>query len=229
MKTVIAAPEELNRQIAETIKTLLAGKPEAALGLTAGRTTQGLYRLLSQMCTQKEISFAKAKVFAVTEYVGAQPGCSCRDILLRELIDHTDLNPANFFLPDENAPEQYDAAIRSAGGLDLCLLGIGINGHIGYNEPATPFDSLTHLQKLTDATRRQYAGTDRQLTEQALTMGIKTIVSSRETLLLATGPEKADAVFKMIYGRTDSTVPAAFLQIPLEVTAYIDPAAAGKL
>lgn len=229
MKTVIAAPAELNRQIAETIKTLLAGKPDAVLGLTAGRSTQGLYALLGQLCARKEISFAKAKVFAVTEYVGAEPGCSCREILLRELIDHTDLNPANFFLPDENAPEQYDAAIRSAGGLDLCLLGIGINGHIGYNEPATPFDSLTHLQRLTDATRRQYAGTDRQLTEQALTMGIKTIVSSCETLLLATGPEKADAVFKMIYGRTDSTVPAAFLQIPLEVTAYIDPAAAGKL
>lgn len=229
MKTVIAAPEELNRQIAGKIQALLKEKPDAVLGLTAGHSTQGLYALLGQLCARKEISFAKAKVFAVTEYVGAEPGCSCRDILLRELIDHTDLNPANFFLPDENAPEQYDAAIRSAGGLDLCLLGIGINGHIGYNEPATPFDSLTHLQRLTDATRRQYAGTDRQLTEQALTMGIKTIVSSRETLLLATGPEKADAVFKMIYGRTDSTVPAAFLQIPLEVTAYIDPAAAGKL
>lgn len=229
MKTVIAAPADLNRQIAGKIQALLKEKPDAVLGLTAGRTTQGLYRLLRQMCAQREISFAKAKVFAVTEYVGAQPGCSCRDILQRELIDQTDLDPANFFVPVENAPEQYDAAIRSAGGLDLCLLGIGINGHIGYNEPATPFGSLTHLQKLTDATCRQYAGTDRQLTEKALTMGIKTIVSSRETLLLAAGPEKADAVFKMIYGRTDSTVPAAFLQIPLEVTAYLDPAAAGKL
>ena len=229
MKTVIAAPADLERQIAGRIQTLLMEKPDAVLGLTAGRTTQGVYALLGQMCAQKEISFAKAKVFAVTEYVGAEPGCSCREILERELIGKTDLNPANFFAPDENAPEQYDAAIRSAGGLDLCLLGIGINGHIGYNEPATPFDSLTHLQKLTDATRRQYAATDRQLTEKGLTMGIKTIVSSRETLLLATGPEKADAVFKMIYGRTDSPVPAAFLQIPLEVTAYIDPAAAGKL
>ena len=229
MKTVIAAPADLNRQIAGKIQTLLMEKPDAVLGLTAGRSTRGVYALLGQMRAQKELSLAKASIFAVTEYVRAQPGHSCRDILLRELIGHTDLNPANFFLPDENAPEQYDGALRSAGGLDLCLLGIGINGHIGYNEPATPFDSLTHLQKLTDATRRQYAGTDRQLTEQALTMGIKTIVSSRETLLLATGPEKADAVFKMIYGRTDSTVPAAFLQIPLEVTAYIDPAAAGKL
>ena len=229
MKTVIAEPTDLNRQIAERIKALLAKKPDAVLGLTAGRSTRGVYTLLGQMCAGKELSLAKANIFAVTEYVGAEPGCSCREILERELIESTDLNPANFFVPDADAPEQYDEAIRSAGGLDLCLLGIGINGHIGYNEPATPFDSLTHLQKLTDATRRQYAGTDRQLTEYALTMGIKTIVSSRETLLLATGPEKADAVFKMIYGRTDSTVPAAFLQIPLEVTAYIDPAAAGKL
>ena len=229
MKTVVAAPEDLNRQIAGRIQALLAEKPEAVLGLTAGRSTRGLYELLGRMCAGKELSFAKARVFAVTEYVGAEPGCSCRELLARELIDHTDLNPANFFVPDAEAPEQFDAAIQAAGGLDLCLLGIGINGHIGYNEPATPFDSLTHVQKLTDATRRQYAGTDRQLTEKALTMGIKTIVSSRETLLLATGPEKADAVFKMIYGRTDSTVPAAFLQIPLEVTAYLDPAAAEKL
>ena len=229
MKTVIAAPADLNRQIAGKIQALLKEKPDAVLGLTAGRSTQGLYALLSQMCARKELNLAKARIFAVTEYVGAEPGCSCREILERELIGKTDLNPANFFVPDAKAPEQFDAAIRSAGGLDLCLLGIGINGHIGYNEPATPFESLTHLQKLTDATCRQYAGTDRQLTEKALTMGIKTIVSSRETLLLATGPEKADAVFKMIYGRTDSTVPAAFLQIPLEVTAYIDPAAAEKL
>lgn len=229
MKTVVSEPGELNRQIAGKIQALLAEKPEAVLGLTAGRSTRGLYELLSRMCAKKELSFAKARVFAVTEYVGAEPGHSCRDILERELIGNTDLNPANFFIPDENTPENYEEAIRSAGGLDLCLLGIGINGHIGYNEPATPFDSLTHMQKLTDATRRQYEGTERQLTEQAVTMGIKTIVSSRETLLLATGPEKADAVFKMIYGRTDSTVPAAFLQIPLEVTAYLDPAAAGKL
>lgn len=229
MKTVVSAPEDLNRQIAGKIQALLAEKPEAVLGLTAGRSTQGLYALLGRMCAEKELSFAKARVFAVTEYVGAEPGCSCREILERELIESTDLNPANFFVPAADAPEQLDAAIRSAGGLDLCLLGIGINGHIGYNEPATPFDSLTHVQKLTDATRRQYEGTGRKLTEQAVTMGIRTIVSSRETLLLATGPEKADAVFKMIYGRTDSTVPAAFLQIPLEVTAYLDSAAAEKL
>lgn len=229
MKTVISEPADLNRRIAGKLKVLLAEKPEAALGLTAGRSTRGLYELLGQMCARKEISFARARLFAVTEYVGAAPGRSCRDILERELIGNTDLNPAAFFVPDAAAPERYDETIRSAGGLDLCLLGIGVNGHIGYNEPATPFDSLTHLQKLTDATRRQYAGTDRQLTEYALTMGVKTLVSSRETLLLATGREKADAVFKMIYGRTDSTVPAAFLQIPSEVTAYIDPAAAEKI
>ena len=154
MKIVIAAPADLNRHIAGKIQALLKEKPDAVLGLTAGRSTRELYALLGRMCAQKEISLAKASIFAVTEYVGAEPGHSCRDILLRELIDHTDLNPANFFVPDESAPEQYDAAIRAAGGLDLCLLGIGLNGHIGYNEPATPLDSLTHRQKLTDVTRR---------------------------------------------------------------------------
>lgn len=229
MKTIVSELEELNLQIAGEIQSLLAEKPQAALGLTAGRSTQGLYALLGRMCAGQELSLAQARIFAVTEYVGAAPGYRCRDILERELIEKTDLNPANFFVPDGDAPEQLEDAIHAAGGLDLCLLGIGINGHIGYNEPATPFDSLTHVQKLTDATRRQYEGTDRQLTEYAVTMGIKTLVSSRRTLLLAAGQEKADAVFKMIYGRTDSAIPAAFLQLPLEVTAYLDPAAAGKL
>ena len=229
MKTVIKELPELEKSCAVEVQQLLKEKPDAVLALTAGRTTEGLYALLSDMCRSGELSFKNAKIFAVTEYVGAEGENSCRSILERQLIDNIDLPGENFFLPKESEPENYDKLIEAAGGIDLCILGIGINGHIGYNEPATPFDSHTHVQKLTDATHRQYQGGERQLTEYALTMGIKTIVSSRNILLLAAGQEKADAVFKMIYGRTDSYIPAAFLQIPLEVTAFVDPAAAAKL
>lgn len=229
MKTLIKELPEMEKICAEKVRQLLKEKPGSVLALTAGRTTEGLYALLSRMCRRGELSFREAKIFAVTEYVGGEEADSCRSILKRQLIDHTDLPEGNFFVPREQEPEKYDGLIEAAGGIDLCILGIGINGHIGYNEPATAFDSLTHIQKLTDATHRQYSGGERHLTEYALTMGIKTIVSSREIFLLASGPEKADAVFKMIYGRTDSYIPAAFLQIPLEVTVCADPAAAAKL
>ncbi|HIR86940.1 MAG TPA: glucosamine-6-phosphate deaminase [Candidatus Limivicinus faecipullorum] len=229
MKTLIKELPEMEKICAEKVRQLLKEKPGSVLALTAGRTTEGLYALLGDMCRRGELSFREAKIFAVTEYVGGEEADSCRSILKRQLIDHTDLPEGNFFVPREQEPEKYDGLIEAAGGIDLCILGIGINGHIGYNEPATAFDSLTHIQKLTDATHRQYSGGERHLTEYALTMGIKTIVSSREIFLLASGPEKADAVFKMIYGRTDSYIPAAFLQIPLEVTVCADPAAAAKL
>ena len=229
MKTLIKELPEMEKICAEKVRQLLKEKPGSVLALTAGRTTEGLYALLGDMCRRGELSFREAKIFAVTEYVGGEEADSCRSILKRQLIDHTDLPEGNFFVPREQEPEKYDGLIEAAGGIDLCILGIGINGHIGYNEPATAFDSLTHIQKLTDATHRQYSGGERHLTEYALTMGIKTIVSSREIFLLASGPEKADAVFKMIYGRTDSYSPAAFLQIPLEVTVCADPAAAAKL
>lgn len=229
MKTLIKELPEMEKICAEKVRQLLKEKPGSVLALTAGRTTEGLYALLEDMCRRGELSFREAKIFAVTEYVGGEEADSCRSILKRQLIDHTDLPEGNFFVPREQEPEKYDGLIEAAGGIDLCILGIGINGHIGYNEPATAFDSLTHIQKLTDATHRQYSGGERHLTEYALTMGIKTIVSSREIFLLASGPEKADAVFKMIYGRTDSYIPAAFLQIPLEVTVCADPAAAAKL
>ncbi len=229
VKTLIRELPELERICAEKLQRLLKEKPGSVLALTAGRTTEGLYALLSRMCRSGELSFREAKVFAVTEYVGGEEENSCRSILKRQLIDNIDLPEGSFFVPEEREPENYDKLIEAAGGIDLSILGIGINGHIGYNEPATPFDSHTHIQKLTDATFRQYQGGERRLTDYALTMGIKTLVSSRDILLLASGAEKADAVYKMIYGRTDSYIPAAFLQIPLEVTACVDPAAAAKL
>jgi len=229
VKTLIKDLPELEKICADKVQQLLKEKPGSVLALTAGRTTEGLYKLLGEKCRSGELSFKDAKIFAVTEYVGGNEADSCRSILKKQLIDNIDLPEKNFFVPEEREPEKYDELIEAAGGIDLCILGIGINGHIGYNEPATPFDSHTHVQKLTDATRRQYRDGERRLTEYALTMGIKTIVSSRNILLLAAGQEKADAVFKMIYGRTDSYIPAAFLQIPLEVTVCTDPAAAAKL
>ena len=153
-------------------------------------------------------------------------------MLERCLISRTDLPSEQCHFLTAESLDGYDAAIAAAGGLDLALLGLGDNAHIGYNEPATPFSSLSHRQKLTDATKRQNApvfGSAEAVPEYGYTMGIYTLVWASEIIVLAFGEEKADAVHKMLYGRNDSTVPAAFLQIPRDVTVYLDEEAASKL
>lgn len=167
----------------------------------------------------------------MTEFEGETGENSSRRSIER-LAAETDLDLNNcVFLTGENF-SAYDDIISAAGGLDLAVLGLGMNAHIGYNEPATPYSSITHVQKLTAPTRRQLAaafGGEENVPERAFTMGIKTIVSARQIMVIALGAEKAQPVFDMLYGRDDSVVPAAFLQMPPEVTVYLDPAAAEKL
>lgn len=217
---------------AEQVKRVLNEKPGALLAISAGRSTKLLCERLSEMFREGELSLRDARLFAVTELEGVNHVQSCRHFLTEELIERTDFRPENCtFLSGENL-EKYDDMIALAGGIDLAVLGLGDNAHIGYNEPATPFDSLSHRQKLTDATRRQLAGQfggEDQTPEFALTMGIKTLVSAREILVLAFGEKKAEPVFKMFYARNDSAVPAAFLQLPFSVTVCLDSAAAAKL
>ena len=141
---------------------------------------------------------------------------------LREQLCAADVSEENCFFPDAAAPEEYDRLIESLGGLDLAVLGIGQDAHIGYNEPATPFDSYTHVQKLTDRTKEN-------MPEYAVTMGIKTLTEARNIILLAGGEDKAAAVFEMVYGKTITYIPASFLQITTEVTVYHDTAAASRL
>lgn len=232
MKTITAETKEAIALAAEQVRELVQQKPDAVLALAAGRTMAALYARLGRLCAEGSLSLKDCRLFAVTEFVGGREELSCRRMLEDGLISATDLCSENCFFLDEESLADYDARISEAGGIDLAVLGLGINAHIGYNEPATPFDTLTHRQKLTDATKRQNAalfGSEAEVPDYALTMGIKTLVSAGEIILLAFGEEKAEAAFKMLYGRNDSSVPAAFLQIPSRVTVYLDRAAAAKL
>ena len=225
MKIYTDTTENTIRACADAVEDTLKRKPDALLALTAGRSTAALYRELSR----RDINFRAARIFAVTEFVGEAAEDRCRTVLENELLSNIGIPPDNVYFPDANDPAAYDALIDSLGGIDLAVLGIGLNAHIGYNEPATPFDSLTHVQKLTDATKRQFIAEGRAPQGYAVTMGIKTICSARDIVLLALGEEKADCVFKAVYARTDSAVPAAFLQLPLNVRLYLDTDAAKKL
>ncbi len=232
MKTIVFEKEESLRRAADQIAELLAEKPEAVFAFSTGRTMHDLFAVLAARSARGVLSLAHATVFAVTEFEDVEETCSARAQLVRELVETTDLPLENcHFLTAETA-EHYDADIAACGGLDMAVLGLGVNAHVGYNEPAVPYDSLTHRQKLTDKSRAQLAesfGSVDATPAYAWTMGIKTLVSARNILVLAYGEEKAWAVFQMLYARDDSAIPAAFLQLPFAVTVHVDPAAAAKL
>ncbi len=232
MKTIISTYDSCNTRAARQIRQLLERKPDAVLALAAGRTPRGLYEELGRLCAAGEISFKEAKLFAVTEYEGVEEERSCRAMLEECFVKKTDIRPENCHFISPETLATYDAQIKAAGGLDLAVLGLGQNAHIGFNEPAVAFDSLSHRQKLTPATKRQNAeafGSEEQVPDYGYTMGIYTLVWARQILVLAFGESKASAVHNMLYGRNDSAVPAAFLQIPRDVTLYVDEAAAKEL
>ncbi len=232
MKTIVCEKEECCRRAADQIAAALAQKPEAVLALACGRSMTPLFEELAKRCTAGEISLASARVFALTEYENCPEELSCQRQLEEELLARTDLRAENCRFLTPETGEDYEQHITAAGGLDLAVLGIGDNAHFGYNEPATPYDSRTHRQKLTDATRRQLAwrfGSEEDVPAFAWTMGVKTVLEAREILVLAFGEEKAKPAFQMLYARDDSFVPAAFLQLPLNVTVFLDPAAAAKI
>ena len=229
LKIIKGEAFEIEEQAARQIKDIVCAKPDAVIALAAGRDMKGLYKRLGEMCAAGEISLKNARILAVTEFSGRH---DCENFLREPLLRTADISGENCFFPDAGAPEEYDRLIESFGGLDLAVLGIGQDAHIGYNEPATPFDSHTHVQKLTDRTKRQLSErgyADGNMPEYAVTMGIKTLTEARNIILLAEGEDKAAAVFDMVYGKTITYIPASFLQIPTEVTVYLDTAAASRL
>lgn len=229
LKIIKGEASEIEEQAAQRIKDIVCAKPDAVIALAAGRDMMGLYKRLGEMCAAGEVSLKNARIFAVTEFSERH---DCENFLREYLQSAAGASEDNCFFPDAEAPEEYDRLIESLGGLDLAVLGIGQDAHIGYNEPATPFDSHTHVQKLTDRTKRQLSErgyTEENMPGYAVTMGIKTLTEARNIILLAEGEDKAAAVFEMVYGKTITYIPASFLQIPTEVTVYLDTAAASRL
>jgi glucosamine-6-phosphate deaminase len=207
-------------------------KPDAAVTLAAGRTMFPLWELLCDSAEQGKVDFSRIRFFQIAEFLDIPAEKSLRRMTEEKLLRRIGVSEENcFWLTEENLP-RCDEAIRLCGGLDLAVLGLGNNAHIGYNEPGTQFSTGCRVQRLTDKTRQQLAWLFPDLAsapEKALTMGIRTLTQAREIMVLALGPEKAKAVFDMLYARDDSVIPAAFLQIPANVTVYADPAAGSKL
>ena len=231
MKTVVLEQGELIRNAADDICELLREKPCAAFTIAGGRTMMPLWEELSGRVHEGKLSFAGARFFQTAEFLDVPEEFTFRRQLEKEFISRTDLRPGACTWLDGACPEACDEAIAAAGGLDLAVLGIGCNAHIGLNEPATQWNTRCRIQKLTEKTRRQYMWMfpDTEVPGRAVTMGVRTLASARRILVLAVGEEKAPATFSMLYARDDSVIPAAFLQIPSNVTVYADPSAAKNL
>ena len=233
--------EFAGRAAADAIIAQISAKPNSVLGLPTGSTPVPTYRALSAACAEGRVSFKDVKTFNLDEYVGLNPAHeqSYRYFMNDNLFNHVDIDIANTNLPcdgsdlDEATAAKYDEKIIAAGGIDFQLLGIGGNGHIGFNEPGGTLASRTHVGVLTEQTRRDNArffdGDIDQVPTHCVTQGLGTIMDSRAHIFIATGEGKADAVKAMIEGGVTQRWPASILQHHPDVTVLLDEAAASKL
>ena len=239
MKIIVDTPENIAKMAAERYVTLLNKKPDAVLGLATGSTPLGLYAEIVKLYNEGKISFAKAKSFNLDEYVGLDGthDQSYRYFMDKNLFEKIDLDPARVHIPSgitvsEDDSAKYEDAIRAAGGIDMQLLGIGHNGHIGFNEPNTPFGSLTHKVTLTDSTidanARFFASRD-EVPKEAVTMGIRTVMNARKLILIALGEGKAEIIRKTVCGPVTEEVPASVLQLHPDAYIFADHEAAKYL
>ena len=232
MKTLVSDRASVYDRAAEAVCALLKAKPDAAVTLAAGRTMLPLWERLGELVRQGKLSFSEVRFFQTAEFIDAAAEKTFRHMTEEKLLTVTDLKPDNCFWLSEKNLKDCDEAIAKAGGLDLAVLGLGNNAHIGFNEPATQYDTRCRIQKLTPKTRQQYSwlfGSAEAVPEKACTLGIHTLVEAKKILVLALGEEKAQATFDMLYARDDSIIPAAFLQLPFDVTVFADTEAGAKL
>ncbi len=239
MQLIVTDAQQAAVRAAGLYVDLLRRKPDAVLGLATGSTPLGLYARLAALYRAGELSFRRATSFNLDEYVGlpATHSQSYRYFMEHNLFSHVDLPAARTHVPSgldvsDAALAGYDAAIEAAGGIDLQLLGLGGNGHIGFNEPGTPFGLGTHVVELTARTRQDNARFFASLDEvptHAATMGVKTVMHARAILLLAFGSAKAEAVRAALIGPVTEEVPASVLQLHPDVTVFCDEEAAKLL
>lgn len=224
---------DLSLKAAEIVSEQVRIKPECVLGLAAGSSPIGMYQQLIERYNKGELDFSKVKTVNLDEYcgLGIDSAQSYAYFMHRNLFDYINIKPGNINIPDGKNPDadaectRYEKVIESLGGIDIQLLGIGRNGHIGFNEPGSAFDSTTHCVDLSystiDANKRFFSSID-EVPRKAYTMGIKTIMNARRILLIASGIHKAEAVYKTFFGPVTEQVPASVLQHHQDVILVAD-------
>lgn len=231
--------EEMSRTAAAILADIVKQRPNAVLGLATGSTPVGTYQELIRMYEAGELSFSRVTTVNLDEYYPISPDNdqSYRYFMDHTLFDHVDLDKTHTYVPDGNAadPEEacrrYEETLAAVGQADVQLLGIGQNGHIGFNEPAEALEVETHVTGLTESTvcanARFFASAD-EVPTRALTMGIGSILRAKKILILANGAAKRAAVSAMLAGRLTTSCPASFLNLHPDVTLVCDGAALGE-
>jgi glucosamine-6-phosphate deaminase len=227
--------------VALRIMKLVAAKPAAVLGLPTGRTPVRLYARLRALFAAGKVDFSRVTTFNLDEFYGlpVDHAASYRSFMDEHLFKHVNLSRRRIHFLNGMDPDaarecrRYEAAIARAGGIDLQILGIGTNGHIGFNEPAAALQSDTHLARLKPETRRSNAnlfdGRVAAVPKEALSMGVGTILRASAVILMANGSGKVDAVKATVEGPVTTTMPASLLQLHRQVERILDQAAASKL
>lgn len=241
MEVVICPDEEQVGVIAaDRVIAQLAGKHTPVLGLATGSSPLNLYAELQSRAAAGDVDFSHALAFALDEYVGLNPEhpLSYRATIDRTVVRPLGMNPNRVRVPNgfaadlEAAAEDYENAIRQAGGVDVQILGIGSNGHIGFNEPTSSFASRTRVKTLTEQTRddnARFFSDDETVPTHCVTQGLGTIMDAHNVVMVVSGEKKADVVAAMIEGPVSAMCPASILQFHRRAFVIIDEAAASKL
>lgn len=230
---------ELSLEAAKVMIELIKNKPNATLGLATGSSPIGLYQNLISAYNNNEISFKNITTFNLDEYCGLPKEHfeSYYSFMHRNLFDHVDIKEENVHLPSslgsdlQKNCDEYTELLNNAV-VDIQLLGIGGNGHIGFNEPGTSFESTTQIIKLAEKTRqdnKRFFNSIDEVPTHAITMGIKNIMNAKSILLVASGKSKADAVYKLLNGEVTESFPASILKNHPNVTVIIDEEAASLI
>jgi len=232
--------QDMSKLAADYIIRKVSHSPKIKLGLATGGTPLGIYANLIADHQKNGTSYQGVTTFNLDEYIGlsgTDPN-SYRYYMNHNLFDHIDVQKQNTFVPRGNADDiekeciDYEKLIKNHGGIDLQILGIGSNGHIGFNEPGTSFDTETHVVQLTASTRQanaRYFNSLEEVPTKAITMGIASIMRSKEILLLISGEKKTEALNRLLSGNVDENFPASVLKRHPYVTIIADKAAIADL
>ncbi len=229
--------KELSMKAAGIVAAQISRKKNTVLGLPTGQTPLGMYQELIKRFRKGEIDFSQVITFNLDEYYGLSPEHpqSYNYYMWQTFFNNINIKKENVFIPDgvtkdvQKECRYYESLIEKKGGIDLQFLGIGDNGHIGFNEPATALDNKTHLVNLSQATieaNSRFFNDIEEVPRKALTMGMGTIMKAKQIILLASGMKKAPAIAKTINGKVNTEVPASLLQLHRDVTIIVDKDAA---
>ncbi|MFP4078446.1 MAG: glucosamine-6-phosphate deaminase [Candidatus Izemoplasmataceae bacterium] len=228
---------EASKHIADAIIGTVKAKPDAVLGLATGSSPLEIYSMLKTDHQNRKTDYRKVRTFNLDEYLGMNPHDphSYRHYMEKNLFNALNIRDENTHLPDDaykEDPAAYDERIEAEGGIDLQLLGIGLNGHIGFNEPGVKAGTLTHVTRLEESTRKanaRFFESPDEVPTHAITMGIQTILSSRRIFLIATGKKKASIIRDVVDNGVNNAIPATFLKTHPDVSLILDKDAASML